>query len=645
MSENVNHEKRQWWKVLLAGVLDAIVVFIMAIGAQWLTRNSLDSTTYIWAAINVVLVVTLFAILGMYKVSFTSIGMPEAFRIVLCTALVGIANVLFLFIASLIDANFRATYHFGYKEMVVYVGLLTMGLGCFRFSKRGYFAARRHIEMVMQSDKRRVMIVGFNDDAFTLIKNMTLSKKGNYKAVCILDEDESYIGKRIYDVRVVGTPTDAKLFARRYNIDEIFIMLPPSEKAVLREILHHCKESGCQIKLLPEINEMTGGELSVAKMRNVDIADLLGREQKKVNLDEIMGYIEGKRVIVTGGGGSIGSELCRQIASHNPAQLIVLDIYENNAYDIEQELRTAYPSLNLLTLIASVRDSGKMRDVFKTYRPQIVFNAAAHKHVPLMETSPNEAVKNNVFGTLKVARAADEFGAETFVQISTDKAVNPTNIMGATKRICEMIIQTIGRHSKSTKFVAVRFGNVLGSNGSVIPLFKKQIEHGGPVTVTHKDIIRYFMTIPEAVSLVLQAGAYARSGQIFVLDMGEPVKIYDLAYNLIKLSGLEPNVDIEIKCTGLRPGEKLFEERLMAEEGLQKTPNGLISIAKPLEIDEENLWETLDKLYEAAYSETDKMKEWVKQLVPTYTIDEGKSAKEYFKAETEKEAEAAVTAG
>ncbi len=353
-------------------------------------------------------------------------------------------------------------------------------------------------------------------------------------------------------------------------------------------------------------------------MREVQISDLLGRDQIKVNLDEIMGYIEDRVVLVTGGGGSIGSELCRQIATHNPKQLIILDIYENNAYDIEQELKRRHPELNLLALIASIRDTGKMEDVFKKYSPEIVFNAAAHKHVPLMETSPNEAVKNNVFGTLNVARCADKFGSKVFVQISTDKAVNPTNIMGATKRICEMIIQTIGKHSKSTKFVAVRFGNVLGSNGSVIPLFEKQIAEGGPVTVTHKDIIRYFMTIPEAVSLVLQAGAYAKGGQIFVLDMGEPVKIYDLAYNLIKLSGLEPNVDIEIKCTGLRPGEKLYEERLMDEEGMQQTPNGLISIANPIKLDEQRLWTTLDSLKTAAYDETEEMKNLVAQLVTTY---------------------------
>jgi FlaA1/EpsC-like NDP-sugar epimerase len=368
---------------------------------------------------------------------------------------------------------------------------------------------------------------------------------------------------------------------------------------------------------LPGIYQIVSGEANVSALRSVQISDLLGREQIKVNLDEIMGYIEGEVVLVTGGGGSIGSELCRQIATHNPKQLIILDIYENNAYDIEQELKRRYPNLNLLTLIASLRDKGKMNDVFLKYRPTIVFNAAAHKHVPLMETSPNEAVKNNVFGTRNVAKCADKYGAKVFVQISTDKAVNPTNIMGATKRICEMIIQTIGRYSK-TKFVAVRFGNVLGSNGSVIPLFEKQIAEGGPVTVTHKDIIRYFMTIPEAVSLVLQAGAYAKGGQIFVLDMGEPVKIYDLAYNLIKLSGLEPNVDIEIKCTGLRPGEKLYEERLMDEEGLQKTPNGLINIANPIDIDAGYLWTKLDELYKAAYAETPDMKKLVAELVPTY---------------------------
>lgn len=632
-------------KFLLCAMIDGLIVLLAAFIGYWITGLGDDIAFYIggevvvWALCNILLTVGLLTALGLYKMNFSSVGMPEALRVCACGFLVGVTNLLFAFVAKLVNETLFFDLRLNYSVMAVYALLLTCGIGAFRFSRRAYGAFRRHL-LLQFSNKKRVMIVGFNNDAFALIRNMTddaeKGKSIQYKPICVIDTDEQYVGKRIGDMRVVGTVEDAKLFVKRYNIEEIFIAVPPTERAAQRKAIEYCKECGCKIKLLPELNDLAHGELSVSRLRPVDVADLLGREQKQVNIEEIIGYIENKRVLVTGGGGSIGSELCRQIASHNPKQLIILDIYENNAYDIEQELKTKYPNLNLLTLIASVRDSGKMRDVFKTYAPQIVFNAAAHKHVPLMETSPNEAVKNNVFGTLKVAKAADEFGAETFVQISTDKAVNPTNIMGATKRICEMIIQTLGRHSK-TKFVAVRFGNVLGSNGSVIPLFKKQIEQGGPVTVTHKDIIRYFMTIPEAVSLVLQAGAYAKNGQIFVLDMGEPVRIYDLAYNLIKLSGLEPGIDIKIECTGLRPGEKLFEERLMAEEGLQKTANGLISIAKPLDIDEENLFKTLDQLYKAAYEETDKMKEWVKLLVPTYTID--KRAK---KVETPLETEAAA---
>ena len=634
-------KKQHFLLRLFVYVLDALCIILAALCAfgfmSWGTGVNLLAGVpfWIWLAVNVVLILLWLTGMGMYSMNFSSVGMPEAMRVVVLAAMTGGSNILFVMAVKVFNTAWASANGFSYTVMGIFAVLLMVFIGTFRFSKRFLRSARRFVRSMMRKDEKNVMIIGFNDDAFTLINSITKAENGRYKPVCILDMDEKFIGKRLGDVRVVGTVQDVKLFARRYNVNEIFVAIPSREKALLRTILQYCKECSCQIKLMPELNELTGGELSVAKLRPVDVADLLGREQKQVNLDEIMGYIEHKRVLVTGGGGSIGSELCRQIASHNPAQLIILDIYENNAYEIEQELKEKYPRLNLLTLIASVRDKGKMRDVFSTHRPQIVFNAAAHKHVPLMETSPNEAVKNNVFGTLNVARAAEEFEVETFVQMSTDKAVNPTNIMGATKRICEMIIQTIGRHSKHTKFVAVRFGNVLGSNGSVIPLFKKQIEHGGPVTVTHKDIIRFFMTIPEAVSLVLQAGAYAQSGQIFVLDMGEPVKIYDLAYNLIKMSGLEPNVDIQIVCTGLRPGEKLFEERLMAEEGLQKTANGLINIAKPLAIDEDNLWATLDSLYEAAYSETDSMKEWVKQLVPTYTIDKRNGAKEILERQAE----------
>lgn len=375
------------------------------------------------------------------------------------------------------------------------------------------------------------------------------------------------------------------------------------------------------MRILPGVYQLINGEVSITKLRQVEVEDLLGREQIQVDLDSIMGYVSAKRVMVTGGGGSIGSELCRQIASKNPEMLIIVDIYENNAYEIQQELKYDYPDLNLVVLIASVRNTNRMNEIFQQYRPHIVYHAAAHKHVPLMESSPNEAIKNNVFGTYKTAKAAGEYGVQKFVMISTDKAVNPTNIMGASKRICEMIIQTFNKYYQ-TEFVAVRFGNVLGSNGSVIPLFKKQIQHGGPVTVTHPDIIRYFMTISEAVSLVLQAGAYAKGGEIFVLDMGEPVKILDLAKNLIRLSGYVPNEDIKITFSGLRPGEKLYEELLMDEEGLTKTENELIYIGKPIELDEEIFKKQLEDLYEAAVDETKNIRQLVKEIVPTYVLKE-----------------------
>ena len=609
------------------GVFDILWTFVAAIGAYCMItygiayRLSLPDIVWIWAACNAVLVVGLCLILRLYTMVFASVGFPEAIRMVATVLIVALANCLFVLLANV---DFTKTYRVGYSLVLFYSMILLMGLMGSRFLKRIYMGLKAQWRSSF-TRKKRVMIVGFNNEAFTLIRNMSFSEKSRYKVVCVLDEDKRYLGKRIYDVRVVGTTKEAKSFARKYKVQEIFIAIPSLGKAQQREIIQRCSACKCPIRMLSEISQLPEGA-AFSKLRPVAISDLLGRDQVSVNLNEVMGYIEGKTVLVTGGGGSIGSELCRQIALHSPKLLIIFDIYENNVYDIEQELRRHYPDLNLLTLIGSIRDKTKVWDLFEKYRPQIVFNAAAHKHVLLMETSPNEAVKNNVFGTLNVAKAADEFAVETFVQISTDKAVNPTNIMGATKRICEMIIQTIGKNSKHTKFVAVRFGNVLGSNGSVIPLFKKQIEEGGPVTVTHKDIIRYFMTIPEAVSLVLQAGAYAQGGQIFVLDMGEPVKIYDLAYNLIKLSGYEPNVDIEIKCTGLRPGEKLYEERLMAEEGLQKTPNGLINIAKPIPLNEVSFWGALEKLREAVLTETDKMKEWVKVLVPTYTIDETESA-------------------
>lgn len=407
-------------------------------------------------------------------------------------------------------------------------------------------------------------------------------------------------------------------YAALYGIDEIFIAIPSANRATMKALVEICKETSCKLRTLPGIYQLVNGEVNVSKLRNVDVEDLLGRDPIKVDLDSILNYVKGQTIMVTGGGGSIGSELCRQIAGHRPARLIIVDIYENNAYEIQQELKHKYPKLDLVVLIASVRNTNRINHIMEEYRPDIIYHAAAHKHVPLMEVSPNEAIKNNVFGTWKTAQAAVQNGVKKFVLISTDKAVNPTNIMGASKRICEMIIQTYNRHYP-TEFVAVRFGNVLGSNGSVIPLFRKQIAAGGPVTVTHPDIIRYFMTIPEAVSLVLQAGVYAKGGEIFVLDMGEPVRILDLAKNLIRLSGYKVDEDIKIEFTGLRPGEKLYEELLMSEEGLMDTENKLIHVGRPIEFDEPQFYVQLNHLKQAVESECDDVRPLIQEIVPTYS--------------------------
>ena len=464
---------------------------------------------------------------------------------------------------------------------------------------------------------KRIMIVGAGTSGSVILKEMTTSSLVNGCVVCFVDDDKNKAGKFLNGVPVAGNRNDIPRLAEEYRIDEIYIAIPSASAKERKAIIEICRETGCQVKILPGIYQLINGEVSIAKLRNVEIEDLLGRDPIRVNLDEIMGYVSGKVVLVTGCGGSIGSELCRQVASHNPKQLIIFDIYENNAYDIQLELKEKYPDLDLVVLIGSVRNTHRIETVFEKYRPDIVYHAAAHKHVPLMEDSPNEAIKNNVFGTYKTAKAADKYGTSRFVLISTDKAVNPTNIMGASKRMCEMVVQMMNARSK-TDFVAVRFGNVLGSNGSVIPLFKKQIEQGGPVTVTHPDIIRYFMTIPEAVSLVLQAGAYAKGGEIFVLDMGEPMKILDLAKNLIRLSGYTPDVDIPIVFTGLRPGEKLYEELLMNEEGMQDTPNKLIHIGKPIEFDMERFEGQLEELYVTANEDGDGIREDVMRIVGTY---------------------------
>lgn len=612
------------WNKFLVGLLDVSAVVVSAVLAYFASKLNAKwteiSPVYIyWLLANIALALIVFTVFGLYSMVLKSVSVLDFFKIVISALVIGAANVLF--------AVFTQRAYIDLATTFIYVVTLAIIVGIIRFSER-IIAAMKFYFNYNFVEKKRVMIVGGGNAATMLLKEIQSSDKIHIRPMCIIDDDPEKMGENICGVSVVGTTSEIAYFAKKYDVEEIFIAMPSVSKKRISEIVRSCQNLGCAVKILPGIYQFVSGQITVSQFREVDVQDLLGREQVQVNLDEIMGYIENKVVLVTGGGGSIGSELCRQIATHNPKVLIILDIYENNAYEIEQELKRRDPHLHLLTLIASVRDSKKMRDVFEKYRPQIVFHAAAHKHVPLMETSPNEAVKNNVYGTWNVAKCADEFEVETFVQISTDKAVNPTNIMGATKRICEMIIQTIGRHSKKTKFVAVRFGNVLGSNGSVIPLFKKQIAEGGPVTVTHKDIIRYFMTIPEAVSLVLQAGAYAKGGQIFVLDMGDPVRIYDLAYNLIKLSGFEPNVDIDIVCTGLRPGEKLYEERLMEEEGLTKTPNGLINIAKPIPLNETRFWPTLEQLCDEAYAEVEDMKKSVKKLVPTYTIDKRDSIAE-----------------
>ena len=443
--------------------------------------------------------------------------------------------------------------------------------------------------------------------------------------VGVIDDDAAKVGNYIHGTKVVGDRNAIIEKAQELHVHEIIVAMPSASPKQMKEILDICKETGCELKRLPGIYQLVNGEVSISKLKDVDVNDLLGREPISVDLESIMGYVSGKTIMVTGGGGSIGSELCRQIAGHHPKRLIIVDIYENTTYDIQNELKAKFPDLDLVVLIASVRNTNRMNYIFETYQPEIIYHAAAHKHVPLMEDSPNEAIKNNVLGTWKIVQAADRYHVKRFVMISTDKAVNPTNIMGASKRICEMIIQTYNRRSK-TEYVAVRFGNVLGSNGSVIPLFKKQIERGGPVTVTHPDIVRYFMTIPEAVSLVLQAGAYAKGGEIFVLDMGEPVRILDLAKNLILLSGHKPDEDIPIVFTGLRPGEKLYEEMLMEEEGLQETANNLIHIGKPIEMDEERFLEQLQELKEYVVTEPEDIREWVKRIVPTYHPENGAKA-------------------
>lgn len=559
--------------------------------------------------INIVTTLLIFYILRLYHSIWRFAGIVEMQNVTAACILSALLQFAGL---NIMNYPVPRSYYFLYGGVLFF---LTLGN---RFAYRFIRYIRRLANK--SSEIKSVMIIGAGEAANVIIKEIISSEHiSNTTVKCIIDDDPLKQGTYIHGIKVVGTRDDIIDTANLFHINEIIIAMPSVAKKTIREIVEICNETGCNLKILPGVYQLMSGEVSVSKLRNVEVEDLLGRDSIEVNLDSIMGYVKDKVVLVTGGGGSIGSELCRQLAAYHPKQLIIVDIYENNAYDIQQELKAHYPKLNLVVLIASVRSTTRMNYIFKTYKPQIVYHAAAHKHVPLMEDSPNEAIKNNVLGTWKTVQAADLYGTERFVLISTDKAVNPTNIMGASKRICEMIIQTYNKRSK-TEFVAVRFGNVLGSNGSVIPLFEKQIREGGPVTVTHPDIIRYFMTISEAVSLVLQAGAYAKGGEIFVLDMGEPVKILDLAENLIRLSGYKPGEDIMIEFTGLRPGEKLYEELLMEEEGLQATENNLIHIGKPIEMDEERFLRQLEELQDICVLEPVEIRKKVKEIVPTYVI-------------------------
>ena len=590
---------------MLTVVLDSYLAIILRFKLDniWVPEEYMSSVEH-YMIINVITTVIIFLLLNLYNRVWSYASLYEMLLIV-CAAMLSTAFQAFGF--SLLYLPIPRSYYFFYFILLSITTLIT------RFSYRILHTMQNGIKKSAKHS-RNTIVIGAGEAGNMIIKELKSSKYLNQKVVCVIDDNPSKKGKYIHGIRIVGGRDMIQEAAKKYDAEEIILAIPSAGNKATRDILRICK-----LKILPGMYQLINDEVGVSNLREVSIEDLLGRDAINIDMESVGQYVSNKRVLVTGGGGSIGSELCRQIAAHNPKLLIIFDIYENNAYEIQQELIRKYPNLKLEVLIGSVRNTSRIESVMEYYRPEVVFHAAAHKHVPLMEDSPNEAIKNNVFGTYKTARAADKYGVKKFVLISTDKAVNPTNIMGASKRMCEMIVQTFSKYSR-TEYVIVRFGNVLGSNGSVIPLFKKQMEAGGPVTVTHPDIIRYFMTIPEAVSLVLQAGAYAHGGEIFVLDMGEPIKIADLAKNLIRLSGYTLGVNMEIKYTGLRPGEKLYEELLTKEEGLQKTANDLIFIGKPLEFDEVHFLSQLRELEKAAMEESPDIKEKVAGIISTYHI-------------------------
>lgn len=604
-------------RIVLLVVSDLVSILIASVLSLYVRYDFrfMDVPREFWEAVlqayvyNAVIVVIVFFIFRLYNSVWRYASDTElvnnAIAVVLCSVM---QPVIFWIEGVKLPTSYPFFYGF-------FLMILTCGV---RFSYRILrLLQNRRLNHFGGKVRVNCMIVGAGAAGNAILKEIESSSYLSIHVACAVDDNPGCHGKYLRGVPIVGGRDTIQENVEKYNIDEIIIAIPSANRQELKPILEICKETGCKLRILPGMYQIINGEVNVSKLREVQIEDLLGREPIEVNVEEIIGYVRGKVVLVTGAGGSIGSELCRQIAQHSPRRLVMIDIYENSIYEIQQELKQKYPALDMTVLIASVRNTARIDEIFKIYRPDIVYHAAAHKHVPLMEDSPNEAIKNNVFGTLKVATAADRYGVKRFVLISTDKAVNPTNIMGASKRICEMIIQNLNRKS-ATEYVAVRFGNVLGSNGSVIPLFKKQIEQGGPVTVTSPDIIRYFMTIPEAVSLVLQAGAYAKGGEIFVLDMGEPMKIVDLAKNLIKLSGYRVGEDIKIEFIGLRPGEKMYEELLMNEEGLRETANKMIYIGKPIEYDAEEFERQLEKLRRYSLDEESDIREMVKEIVPTY---------------------------
>lgn len=571
--------------------------------------------TIIWyMPINFVVTVVVYYLFSLYTTLWKYAGITELCKI---TAAAAVSSILQVVGMLLLRKPIFRSY------VLLYFVLLLAETIATRFYYRFLRLIRNKYFRVSADKRMNLMLVGAGDAGAAVIKETRLSKESTRKVCCIVDREPSKWGKRLLGVPIIGDVSEIPEAVEKYQIKKILITIPSANRQAIRKIVEICQKTPCEINILPGIYQLIDGEIVTSRLRNVKIEDLLEREPVRVDLDAILGYIQGKTVLVTGGGGSIGSEICRQLAGHGVGKLIIFDIYENNAYSIQKQLEWEYPSLDMEVLIGSVRNESRVEDIFKTYHPEIVFHAAAHKHVPLMEDSPNEAIKNNVIGTYLTAQMASRYHASKFILISTDKAVNPTNIMGASKRICEMVIQMIGKRS-ATEFAAVRFGNVLGSNGSVIPLFRRQIEHGGPVTVTHPDIIRYFMTIPEAVSLVLEAGAYAKNGEIFVLNMGEPVKIDDLARNMIRLSGYEPDVDIMIKYTGLRPGEKLYEELLMNEEGMKTTENDRIFVGRQIAFDEETFEQSLHELEQASNSESRKIREIVHRTVPEYQYQERK---------------------